>query len=474
MAAVLNAGAARSILLWLLLAGCARPADSQPEARENPTAGRTPGVTAFVDVHVVPMTADTVLRHHTVVVREGRIVAVGPHGETPVPEGARVIAGEGRYLLPGLIDFHVHLRAESELRSYLRHGVTTVVNMRGSPEVLALRERIRRGEVPGPRIFTAGPLLDGEPPIWSGSGTRVVRSPGEAPDVVRDHLRAGYDLVKVYNNLDPEVLAAVVREAHGAGLAVAGHLPRRPVREEGLRRALAADLDLIAHGEEVFFTHLGGAPDSLMRTGRYVPPDEDELRGVAGLIRDSGAAVTPNLSFIAMTARMLDDVQAVFSDAEFERLDPEIRELWREQNPTRREDLDAFRRREEAKYRVVRTLTRLLQRAGVPLLLGTDASAPGLYPGKSAHVELRELVRAGLTPYQALAAGTRNAGRFFVDHVRGAEPVGVILPGHAADLLLLDRNPLEDVGAVEDPAGVMVRGRWLPGEQGGGSPTESR
>jgi Tol biopolymer transport system component len=413
----------------------------------------------IVDVNVLPMTDDTVLLNHSVLVRDGRIVAVVPTEQSAVPAGARVLDAEGRYLLPGLVDFHVHLRAESELDAYLRYGVTTIVNMRGTPELLETREALRRGVLTGPRLFTAGPLLDGDPPIWNDDGTRVVTTPAEARTVVAEHVRAGYDLVKVYNNLDPDVLTAVDEAAREAGLAVVGHLPRRPARSEGLRRGLDAGIDLIAHGEEVFFTHLGGAPDSLVRSGAYAPPTDDEIRQAAELIALRGVAVTPNLSFVAMTARMLSDIDAVFTDPEFERLASATREMWREENPTRRPDLEAFTARERVKFDVVRRLTAALHEAGVTLLVGTDASAPGMYPGRSVHVELAELREAGLDSYAVLAAATRNAGDFLAEHVAGAPAIGRIAPGYAADFLVVEEDPRDDLGTLARPWRVF-RGGW--------------
>lgn len=419
---------------------------------------------AIVRADVLPMTSDTVLWDHAVLVRNGRIVDVVPMGHFEAPAGAEVLDAAGRYVFPGLVDFHVHLRAESELASYLRYGVTTVVNMRGSAAHLEAREALRRGELVGPRLFTAGPLLDGDPPIWSGDATRVVTNPTEARAVVAEHAAAGYDFVKVYNNLDPDVLEVVVEEARAANLAVVGHLPRRPVREEGLTRALEAGIDMIAHGEEVFFTHFGGAPDTLMRTGGYAPPSAGEIRRAAERIAAAGVAVTPNLSFIQMTARMLDDLEAVLGDPEFERLEDGVRDTWRERNPTKRSDLDAFAARERVKSGVVRRLTKALHEAGAPLLAGTDAAAPGMYPGKSLHVEVAELIDAGLGPYEALAAATRNAGEFLAAHVSNAPRLGRVAPGYAADLLIVDENPRAVPGTLARPWRVIVRGRVLPSE----------
>ncbi len=433
----------------------------QAQARDRGDDGRC---LAIVHANVLPMTSDTVLADHAILVRDDRIVEVVPMARFEAPAGAEVLDVAGRYVLPGLVDFHVHLRAESELDSYLRHGVTTVVNMRGSPAHLEAREAMRRGEFVGPRLFTTGPLLDGDPPIWSGDATRVVTSPAEARAAVSEHVAAGYDFVKVYNNLDPAVLAVVAEQARAANLAVVGHLPRRPVREEGLTRALEAGIDMIAHGEEVFFTHFGGAPDSLMRAGGYVPPTADEIHGVAERIAAAGVAVTPNLSFIEMTARMLEDVETVLGDPEFERLEAGVRETWRERNPTQRPDAEAFAARERVKSGVVRRLTKALHDAGVPLLAGTDAAAPGMYPGKSLHVEIAGLIEAGLEPFDAFAAATRNAGDFLSEHVADVPRLGRVAPGYAADLLVVDQDPRTEPRTLEHPWRVVVRGSVLPPE----------
>jgi imidazolonepropionase-like amidohydrolase len=443
-------------VLAVCLPGCADPRTDGGAPSAIPDV---PVSLAITGAHVLPMTGDTVLRDHTVLVENGVITMVAPTAAASFPAGTPVIEAAGRYLLPGLIDAHVHLRAESELASYLRHGVTTVVNMRGTPAIVALRQSLRQQGSPAPRVFTSGPLLDGDPPIWSGDATHVVTSPEQVRAEIAEHVRIGYDLVKVYNNLEPALLALVVREAHAAGLPVAGHLPRRPVRAEGLTRALAAGVDLIAHGEEVFFTHFGGAPDSLMQSGGYRMPDDSALADVAAQIRRAGAAVSPNLSFIAMTARMLENLDAVLADPEFGRLDPGVQDMWREQNPTQRRDLEQFRARERVKYQVVQRLTKALSDSGVPLLLGTDASAPGMYPGASALVELAELIATGLSPYQALVAGTSAPGQFLAEQVRGAPQLGQVAPGFAADLVLLDADPRVDVATLRAPWRVIVNGR---------------
>jgi imidazolonepropionase-like amidohydrolase len=387
-----------------------------------------------------------------------------PAGEGNPGSGTQIVEGNGRYLVPGLVDFHIHLRDESELLSYLRYGVTTVVNMRGFPDHLALAESVASGTIVGPWIVTAGPLIDGDPPIWSGSGTVVATTPEEARRAVAAQAAAGYDFIKTYNNLTPQALRAAIEEARAHGLAVVGHLPRNPDRATALQKALDAGLAMIPHAEEIFFTYLGGSGDAGM-TGAPPAADPARIRAAARLVAEAGAAVTPNLSFVAMTARMLEDLDAVLGHPESGYLSTDVLAMWREQNPTRRDDLERFAAREVVKRQAVEALTLELQRAGVPLLLGTDASAPGMYPGESAILELEELVRAGLTPFEALTAGTRTAGEFLARRVPASRPIGTMAPGKSADLVLVDGNPLEDVSRMRDPAGIVLRGQWLPREE---------
>ena len=139
--------------------------------------------------------------------------------------------------------------------------------------------------------------------------------------------------------------------------------------------------------------------------------------------------------------------------------------MWRQQNPTSRPDLTRFDLRERGKQVVTRQLTLALHDAGVTLFLGTDTSAPGMFPGKSAHVELEELVAAGLTAFQALATGTRGPGSFLTEHVRGTPPVGTVMVGSRANLLLLEADPLTDISNVARIAGIIVGGRWYAHSQ---------
>lgn len=429
-----------------------------------PPASRPDSVIAIVDVAVVPMDAERILRNQTVVARDGFVTDLGPRSTVQVPEGARRIDGTGRYLLPGLVDFHVHLRDRTELLSYLAHGVTTVVHLSGPtgsiPDVVDLRRQVASGDVPGPTVLTSGRILDGNPPINPGVSD-AIRTPEEARAVVAQQAAAGVDFIKVYNNLLGGALRAAIESAHGRGVAVLGHIPRADGRAVALQNALDAGLDVIAHGEEYFFTFFYRDVEPQLDSGRVPAVDETTVPEAVRLTKAAGAAVIPNLSFIAMTRSQLDDIDQVLGDPEARFLTPAVRDAWRRQNPTTRPDLDRFDRREQAKYPFVQKLVRALHAGGVPLLLGTDASAPGLFPGKAAHVELQELVKAGLTPYEALESGTSAAGEYLSRRTKSTA-VGTIAVGRRADFMLVRQNPLEDVANAADLEGTVVRGRWFP------------
>ena len=420
-------------------------------------------VVAVVDVTVIPMDSARHLLHQTVVIRDGLIAELGPATTVRVPAGAQLINGAGLYLMPGLIDAHVHLRDPSELLSYVAHGVTGVVQLSGPsgnvPNVMELRERVVRGDILGPNIYTSGRILDGDPLIFP-SVSSVVRTPDEARRLVEAQLAAGADVIKVYNNLASDELRAVTRVAHEHGVSVWGHIPRIDGRSTALQQALVAGLDVIAHGEEVFFTMLYRDVGSQLDRELVPIVDQDLLSDAVRLIEKNGVAVIPNLSFVAMTRAQLDDVEKLWTNPEAQFLHPTVLNMWKRQNPTSRPDLRRFDLRERGKQGVVRQLTLALNDVGVPLLLGTDASAPGMFPGKSAHIELTELVAAGLTPFQALAAGTRNPGRFLTKHVRGSPPLGTVTVGSCANLLLLEADPLVDISHVAQIAGVVLRGKW--------------
>lgn len=415
------------------------------------------GTVAFTNVSVIPMNKEIVLTNRTVLISNGKIIDIRESGRFELPSKTRNIDASGKFLMPGISDMHVHIRNKSELISYLAHGVTTVLNMRGTPQILQLQKEVSAGKTLGPTIYTTGPLVDGDPPIWSGSGTVVVTNAADARRVVSEQKRQGYNFIKVYNRLSPEAYAAVMDAAEQNELAVVGHIPR----EVGAEHVLEKRQAMIAHSEELFFTYFGAPRDQIDQQAQQYQLDHDKIPLIAEKTLKAGTALTPNLSFVAMTKEQLQDLNSILSDPEIEYLSEDVLEMWKSSNPTKRRDLETFVARERIKYPLVRELTRHFANAGVLLLLGTDSSAPGMFPGKSAHLELQELVDAGISPYGALATGTRNAGAFIKRYVKNSEQFGTVAIGQRADLVLLNKNPLENIVASRDIAGVMLRGHWF-------------
>ncbi|HKG90550.1 MAG TPA: amidohydrolase family protein [Gemmatimonadaceae bacterium] len=447
MAAVLaRATAAALAVAASLLLALACPASDASGVEGSTVASPLPPApappVAFVDVSVVPMDAERVLEHRTVLVRDGRIAEVGPAGGVTVPEGALRVDGRGKYLMPGLADLHVHLRMRGDLTLYLANGVTTVLNMGGfnGAQLRAWRDSARAGTMLGPELLVSY-FLDGP-----GGRYGVLETVDDARQAVRQAKRDGYDFLKVYNSLSAEQMAAIGDEARRQGLAVIGH----GVRSVGLERGFELGQVMVAHAEEYIYV------DFLSNAGMTVP----RYAAAASYTRGAGAYVTPNLSaYDAITRQWGNPAQleAYLARPEARYLDPYWREMWRTSDYVTRpgtlgDRIDRLKR-----------LTKELSDSGVPLLLGTDSPGiPGVFPGFSIDDDLRLMVEAGLTPYQALAAGTRTAGEFVARTVPDAEPFGTVAPGRRADLLLLDGNPLRALAPVARPAGVMLRGRWLP------------
>jgi len=394
----------------------------------GPTTIGTP--IAIVGVHVVPMDRERILADQTVLIEGDRIVSVGPASDAELPEGTREIDGRGSFLMPSLADMHVHLTAEELLPLYLANGITTVVNMNGSPEVLELARRIEADELPGPRIFTTGPLVAGEEVRWKNRV--IVRTPDEARSVVDDQVAVGYDFVKVYEGLRPEVYAALLERCRERGIRAIGHVPD-------------------AVDPEVFFSGQAAAHHVGSLAWGFFWPDlaPDAVAPLASRFAASGVAFCPTLSLYVTMARQVTDLEGLLARPEMRYVPAGTRRWWVAAVP----EVDESRRLfHYFGNRVVATM----KRAGATLLVGTDHPNPFVVPGFSIHDELAALVAAGLSPYEAFEGATRQAGEFL------DLEVGTVTPGSRADLLLLADNPLAGVESARRPLGVMVRGHWYP------------
>ncbi|MGZ3424867.1 MAG: amidohydrolase family protein, partial [Polyangiales bacterium] len=430
--------------LGISLLGCSRGGPLPKQAADE-------GTTAFVDVNVVPLDSERVMPGQTVLVRAGTIVAVGPSSKVAVPPGARVLDGHDKYLMPGLADMHAHVVREEDLLIYVARGVTTVRNMWGAPVHLEWRARIARGELVGPTIHTAGPIVDGENPGHDGS--LVVRNAAEAEQAIALHRRAGYDFVKIYTNLPLAAFEGVMTAAKSAGLRVVGHVPR-PV---GFERALDAGQWSIEHltafseALQTSDSPVAGKFDAASRQKKLDHIDDAKVPTLVKHIRDSGAWICPTRA-VMNQHESPEALKLRLARPEMKYVAGFDRAIWESEIDRSPERISADARYNAFGDRMIAAL-----HAGhARLLVGTDTGNPFVVPGYSVHEELEWLVRAGLTPYEALSAATRSAAEFL-----GKDEFGTIAVGKRADLLLVDGNPLVDVRAADRIEGVMVHGRWF-------------
>jgi imidazolonepropionase-like amidohydrolase len=435
------------------------PAQPAPEAGTPVrTAVPDPGVVAFRGVHVLPMDREVVLRNQTVLVRDGLIEAVGAARDVEVPEGATVVDGGGRWLMPGLAEMHGHLQPLDHaqlgptLALFMVHGVTTVRSLLGDPGHLILRGQIETGERPGPRLVLAGPSVNGN----------SAADPEAARALVRSMHDAGFDLVKIHPGLDVPSFDAALAEARATGMPVVGHVPEAV----GLMHALDERMAGIEHMDDYVRALV---PDD--HRARIATPgffgllqaqvaDPARIPVLVAATRAAGTAISPTETLMRWVLGP-DDVDALLARPEMGYMPAATREQWRQQRASIQGGPGFSRERADRFLELRRQLLKALNDGGVPIVLGSDAPQWFNVPGASAQRELSLMVEAGLSPYEALRTGTVNVAR----HLRVEAERGTVAPGMQADLLLLGGNPLRDIDQVRKVEGVMVAGRWYDGAE---------
>jgi imidazolonepropionase-like amidohydrolase len=434
---------ARLSSLWLLLV----PAAVVGGWRLVAAAG-TPAAEPVVVIgrcSVFDAESGAMLPERTVVIRGEHISDVlGPGERFAAPVEARCIDGRGKFVLPGLIDAHVHLvhvldlahvTGDQVLPLYLAAGVTSVRSAGDGIAAATLVARFAAAHPESsPRVFTCSPLLDADPPLHRDA-SRAVTDPAQVPALVDDLLQWHVSTVKLYVGTGPGVGRAIIDEAHRRGLFVTAHLGRYSAQQ-----AVADGIDGLEHIWSVFNYVI--PPEVAGQAGHRGTIDLDHPR-CQGLIAD----LVRHRTFVAPTLAvfrnmiLLPDVPEVRDHPDQVLVPRRLREFWpvylRQTKCPQGGSLEQ-RRREFAKYQ---ELTGRLFRAGVPLLAGTDSPEPQVTPGFALHQELELLVESGLPPAAALRAATlHNAGV-----LRQQQRLGSIAPGKLADLLVLAANPLDDI-----------------------------
>ena len=426
-------------------------------------------------VNVVDVADGTVMRDADVTVRDGRIASVTASTARPA-DGIRRIDAAGKFLIPGLAEMHAHWYDERYLGLFIANGVTTVRLMWGSPMHAAWRARIDGGELLGPRFVIAGPIVDGPNPVWPGS--TVVADAAAGRSVVEKMKADGYDFVKVYNRVPRDAYFAIAGTAKAIGIPFAGHVPNavsageasdagQKSIEHGNGVLIAASSDEARLRADLIRAFSGGEASQGIDAARraefrrineavLATYDAPKAAALFATFVKNGTWMCPTLTVLRSMAS-LDD-ERFTSDPRLKYMPRGTREMWNPGNdPRNATKTPADYALERRMFRKQVEVVGAMNKAGVPIVAGTDVLNPFTFPGFSLHDELGLLVEAGLTPAQALRAATLNAARFL-----GTEATsGSVAAGRHADLVLLDDNPLTDIANTRRIAAVVARGRYL-------------
>jgi len=393
-------------------------------------------------------------------IKNGHIDAVARVGEIPVPRGARRISLIGKTIIPGLIDSHAHVERWAFQR-YIAWGVTTVRDLHGkSDSAFAFKTDLNTGSDLGPRMFTAGAMIDGVPPTYpdaTGAAT-----PDEARKAVDQRAVAEADYVKVYTKITPELLKPLMDEAGTLRLPVAAHLGKT----DALTAARAGVVSLehmsgvvqaaVRNPAPYFRAHDQFLAGWTMEETGWGTLDSATLARVARELAATHVALVPTLVVHETLAHLADT--ALLSRPEMADVPSDTGNVVRRVASLRQRanwvsrDYAAFRRSRPVQDRFVREF----KRAGGLIAAGSDAANQLLVPGAALHDEMRLLVGAGFTPVEAISAATRRGAQLL-----HADSLGMLTPGKVADLVVLNANPAEHIDATRSIAWVMTRGRII-------------
>jgi len=435
-----------------------------------------PRQTVITAVTVIDVPAGRAIPDQTVVVTGDRIARTGPRAGFKVPSGATVVDGTGKFLIPGLWDMHGHLFSNSHKPGtddhawhfplYIATGVTGMrdmwTNLDEIPLVRQWQAERAAGRMLAPYVAVTGPMLNGADGILRN--VMVVTTADEARRAVDRLADGGAVAVKIHSRLPREAYFAMMARANERRIPVVGHVPA-PIT---LREAIRAGQHSIEHSNgvadgcatekaEAEATQLREQNPAAGRVQRLILDGYDEAR-CADLMRQLAAART----WVVPT---LADAQVRLAPGERDRAGrPELRYVpkaerddWEAGRPNRQPIAAEVAETRRRVYLEQRRMVGLMQRAGVPLLVGTDVSNPWIVPGFSVHDELAFFVDAGLTPAEALRAATLSPARYLgMTDTRGS-----IAAGKFADMVLLDADPLADIHHTTKIRAVFVNGRYL-------------
>jgi imidazolonepropionase-like amidohydrolase len=409
----------------------------------------------FRSVNVVPMDKEQILENQDVVIKDGKITAIGDPKKVKYGKNALVIDAKGKFLLPGLAEMHAHVPPLDDIEPmkdvvmlFAVNGVTTIRGMLGHPRHLELRTKLKDGSIIGPRFYTSGPSFNGQ----------SVSSAEKGAQMVREQKQAGYDFLKLHPGLTKETFAAVAATAKEVNIPFAGHVSF----DVGVWRAIDAGYATIDHLDG-FVESLVPGIESISEQevglfGMFIADKADTTRipKLMQGLRDKNIWVVPTQALAERWFAPNRSPDELGNAPEMKYMHQQTRNDWVQ---AKKNLMNNPKYNADAVNRYINLRRKLIyecNKSGVGLLLGSDAPQIFDVPGFSVHHELQYLVDAGLTPYEALKTGTVNVGKFY-----NQPDLGLIKKGATSDLILLSANPLTDISNTTKIEGVMLGDRWL-------------
>ena len=399
-------------------------------------------------------TGNPPLEESVIFIINGKISAVYDKGSARVPLFARTIDAEGKYLIPGLVDMHVHFLEENFCDLFLMNGVTSVRDMGNKSEyILALRDRINAGERQGPTIFTSGYMLNNQKiPFGASEQTAVVKTPKQVREIIAEKARKKLDWIKIYISLPRGLLRTALEEAARYGIPVAGHL-----RNVDARFAAKWGIRTLEHATGISEALLGpedfqdASPLRTISHKTWLHVDKSKYQDLIDLLIKNNVFITANLTLYKRFVSSLEDLEKIeytkFMSSDYQKSWKVFLQNRFQLNVQYRNDWII------TKARLEEFLIQF-KNSGGRVLAGTDAPYPFLVPGFSLHEELELLVEAGFSPMEALLTATRYpAEAMGFDKERGTMTVG-----KTADIIILDKNPLEDIRNTRTILAVIKNG----------------
>ena len=420
--------------LTAFVAGAARDGMANLAKVASSFSAEAPAVTAIVGGQLIDGTGRPPVENSVVLLSGGKIVAAGPAASVPIPRGAEFVDAKGKSVLPGLWEMHAHFEQVEWGPIYLATGVTTARDVGNEREfIVAVRDAIAAGRGIGPRLVMAG-LVDGT--SMMSLGVVRVDSPAEARQQVQKYKSLGFQQIKIYSSVKPEIVKVITAEAHRLGMTVTGHVPN------GMNaiQAVEAGMDQINHIQ--YLTAIMVDPKT-----HAIDPESLKVKKLIAVLREHHTVVDPTIALMELLAHSTSTPISTFEPG-FSKIAPELKEGLETMGvpPSREQDA-------AARFTAELQTVRLLHEAGVPIVAGTDQSVPGY----SVDREIELYVKAGFTPMEAVQAATLIPAR-----AMGMEKdSGTIEPGKRADVILVDGNPLENISDLRKVSVVFAAGRMF-------------